>query len=52
MQTEEKIERAVERKVDCLDARFLNSPMTQQEYDAEMRAISRWADAELRLIRK
>jgi hypothetical protein len=46
--TEEQIERAVERKVDNLDARFMatGSTMTQAEYDAASAEILRWADNE------
>jgi hypothetical protein len=46
--TEDQIERAVERKVDSLDARFMAGTMTQSEYDAAMKAISAWADSEYR----
>jgi folate-dependent tRNA-U54 methylase TrmFO/GidA len=45
--TEEQIERQVEWQTDRLDARFLNSPMTQAEYDAEIAALNRWAEAQL-----
>ena len=48
--TEEQIERAVERKVDALDARWMNmnNKMTQSEYDFEMKKIVHWADIEYR----
>ena len=46
--TEEQIERVVSRKIDNLDARFMNSPMTQAEYDAAMKAIDAWAEVEYR----
>lgn len=41
--TEDELERAVERKVDALDKQFLNSPMSQREYDEAMRSIDNWA---------
>lgn len=44
--TEEQIERAVERKFNTLDARFLGTAMTQAEYDAETTAINIWAEQE------
>jgi hypothetical protein len=49
--TEDQIERHVERMVDRLDRRFLNSSMSQAEYDSEMKQVSLWADAEYRFIR-
>jgi hypothetical protein len=45
--TEDQIETAVSRKIDRLDAQFLNSGMTPTEYDAEMTAIDAWAQREL-----
>jgi len=42
--TEEQIEGWVEVAQDALDRRFLNSAMTQAEYDAECRRIARWAE--------
>lgn len=50
--TEDQIERAVERKTDNLDARFMNSKMSQAEYDEEMKEIQRWADHEYRTVKK
>ena len=46
--TEDQIERAVQRKVDSLDARFMatGSTMTQADYDAAMAAITAWAERE------
>lgn len=52
MMTEEQIERAVERKVNALDARFMNSAMTQAEYDELSAAIAQWADNEYRFVRR
>lgn len=42
--TEDQIEREVEKRVDRLDRNFMNSFMTQADYDAAMRAIDRWAE--------
>lgn len=42
--TEEQIELAVERAMDALDRRLMSSALTQAEYDAEVRKLSRWAD--------
>lgn len=42
--TEEQIERIVERKVDALDNRFTTGGVTQEEYDAELAAIDKWAE--------
>ena len=40
---EDKIERAVERKMDILDDRLMNGQLTQQQYDREVRELDRWA---------
>ncbi len=52
--TEEQIERAVERKFNNLDARFIpahgTSSMTQEEYEAEAAAIHAWAENEYRFV--
>jgi hypothetical protein len=52
--TEDQIERAVERKFNNLDARFIpahgTSNMTQEEYDAEAAAIHTWAEHEYRFV--
>lgn len=50
--TEEQIENKVCRMVDSLDAHFMNSKMTQAEYDSEMKAINKWSENELRFARK
>lgn len=44
--TEDQIERHVETLTDRLDAAFLadNSKMTQDQYDAEIKAINDWAE--------
>jgi hypothetical protein len=41
--TEDQIERAVEAKMDRLDRIYLNSPMTEAQYQAEIRRIDQWA---------
>lgn len=52
--TEEQIEQAVERKVDALDARFMRtgSTMTQEEYNEEQKAITRFAEHAYRVRRR
>jgi hypothetical protein len=47
--TEQQIELSVEHKVSALDRAFMNpaNRMTQATYDAEMKAIDRWAQAQL-----
>lgn len=42
--TEDKIEAEVEALTDALDRRYLNGEMTPSYYEAERRAIARWAD--------
>ena len=44
--SEDQIERAVERRVDAIDARFMRGEMTQAEYNAAMREVDAWADAQ------
>lgn len=46
--TLEQIDRAVEKKTDRLDRAFMadDSEITQAEYDAQIKAIDAWADAE------
>lgn len=46
--SEEQIELVVERAADRLDARLMRGALTQVEYDAEMAALSRWADQQIR----
>jgi len=41
--TADQIERQVERMMDHLDHRFMNSAMTQEEYSAEIRKLNQWA---------
>ena len=40
----EQIERRVEKRTDRIDARFMNGELSQEQYDAEMKALSAWAD--------
>jgi hypothetical protein len=42
--TEDQIERQVERLFARLDRQFMNSPMTDVEYNAKCREIDRWAE--------
>lgn len=42
--SEDQIERAVERMVDAVDARFMRGGMSSTEYNSEMRKIDAWAD--------
>ena len=44
--TEAQIENTVERRTDRLDAALMDGRLSQAEYDAEMRALSAWADAQ------
>jgi hypothetical protein len=48
--SEEQIERAVESRTNALDRRLMRGAITQAEYDAEMRALSRWADQQLGIL--
>lgn len=46
--TDEQIECAVECKMGLLDARLMNDPaFTQEMYDAAVKALDAWAEAEL-----
>lgn len=44
LMTEEQIERMVQRRTDAIDRRFMAGKLTQEEYDAEMAALSVEAD--------
>ena len=44
--TEDQIERIVASKTDRLDARYLDSKMTQEIYLAELKKIDDWAEAQ------
>lgn len=52
MITEMQIEREAERMMDALDKRFLNSDMTQKEYELQVEEINYWAKLRYREIRK
>lgn len=41
---EYQIECRIERMTDSADKRFMRGDMSQEEYDAEMKRISEWAD--------
>jgi hypothetical protein len=43
-QNEERIERAVERLMDCADAQLMGNRVTQAQYDVWVKALNRWAD--------
>jgi hypothetical protein len=43
--TEEQIERIAERKMDQLDAKLMNGKLSQAEYDAAVKELSRWLDS-------
>ena len=42
--TVERIERVIENLSDRADAKFLNSDITQEQYDAWNKALNRWAN--------
>ena len=42
--TENQIEIIVERAIDKLDARLMQSKITQSEYDYEVSIIDKWAN--------
>lgn len=46
--TEAQIERAIERKIDSLDRRYLRGDISRAAYDAEMKAIDAWEEAQYR----
>lgn len=46
--SEEQIELSVEHQTNALDRRLMRGALTQAEYDAEIRALSRWADQQIR----
>lgn len=48
--TEDQIERKVERMTDKLDAALMNNQMTQQEYDAEMKALDLWTVQQYKVL--
>lgn len=44
--TSEQIERTVEHQMDALDRRLIGSDYTQTEYDAAVRKLDAWAEAQ------
>ena len=44
--SEHEIECRVERMVDRLDARFMRGELSETEYRAEMKRITKWAETE------
>jgi hypothetical protein len=44
--TEDQIERRVEHMVNVADARLMRGRLAQAEYDAEMKRIHAWAEAQ------
>lgn len=46
--TEDQIECTVENRVDEIDWRFMNTAMSQADYDAAMRRIHDWAENQYR----
>ena len=50
--TEDRIERAVEAKVDSADEAFMAGKISQERYDARMKEIKAWADARYQEIAK
>jgi uncharacterized membrane protein len=50
MQTEELIERAVERKIDSLDRRYMKGEITNEEYETLTKEIYNWCDEEYKKL--
>lgn len=44
--TEDQIERAVEHMFDVLDYKLMRGKLTQEQYDAEAKAIHDWSERE------
>ena len=42
----DRIERFVEKTMDRLDENLMSGVLTQQEYDAEVKALNKWAERE------
>lgn len=49
---EQAIERVVEHKFDRLDDEYLNTPMTEEEYQGRCIDIKAWAEHQYKLLRK
>ena len=43
-QSEERIERAAERLMDCADALLMANKVSQSQYDAWCKALNRWTE--------
>ena len=52
LMTEGQIEHAVERMFDALDRRLMAGALDQLAYDAEVKRIDAWAEAEYRTMRR
>lgn len=50
--TEDQIERVVEKRTDTMDSEFMDGRMTREDYDANCKALSAWADREYARTRK
>jgi hypothetical protein len=50
--TTEQIERRVEKSTDRIDSRFMSGELSQEQYDAEMKALSAWADEQYESVAK
>lgn len=50
--TEDQIENAVSRRTDGIDARYMRGALTEAEYQAEMKALNAWAEAQYAAARK
>jgi uncharacterized membrane protein len=50
MQTEELIERAVERKIDSLDRRYMKGEITNEEYKNMTNEIYKWCDEQYKKL--
>ncbi len=46
LHTDDRIERFVEKATDRLDENLMSGVLTQQEYDAEVKALNKWAERE------
>jgi len=49
--TEDRIERSVEAKIDSADEAFMAGKISQERYDARMKEIKAWADAQYAKVR-
>lgn len=49
---EDQIERAVERKIDAIDKRYMRGDLSTSAYEAEIKAVDKWAALELRDLQR